>query len=48
MIDAIYRNIPITEFAESEKLRTEESVYVPDLRDKLIEAFEKECMLSEV
>ena len=48
MVDAIYRNIPVAEFAESEKVYTEESVYVPDLRDKLIEAFEKECMLSEV
>lgn len=48
LIHDIYRNIPIADFAESEKVRTEEKVYVPGLKEKLIEAYEKECMLSEV
>lgn len=48
MIGDIYRNIPVTEFAENEKVYTEERVYVPGLREKLIEAYEKECFISEL
>lgn len=48
LVRDIYQNIPVTEFAESEKVYTEERVYVSGLREKLMEAFEKECLLSEV
>lgn len=48
LIGDIYRNIPIADFAESEKVYCEDRVYVSGLREKLLEAYEKECMLSEL
>ena len=48
LIGDVYRNIPIIEFTENEKVCTEERVYVPGLHEKLIQAYEKECLLSEV
>lgn len=48
LIHDIYRNIPISDFADSEKICTEEKIYVPGLGEKLLAAYENECLLSEV
>lgn len=48
LISDVYRNISISDFAESEKICTEEKIYVPGLGEKLLAAYEKECLLSEV
>ena len=48
LIEDIYKNIPITNFPEEEKLCTEEKIVVPTLADRLLTAYERTCMLSEV
>lgn len=48
LIHDVYRNIPISDFADSEKICTEEKIYVPGLGEKLLAAYENECLLSEV
>ena len=48
LIGEVYHTIPVAEFAENEKVQDEERIYVPGLREKLIEAFNRACLLSEV
>ena len=48
LIGEVYRTIPVAEFAENEKVREEDRIYVPGLKEKLVEAFERTCLLSEV
>ena len=48
MIGDIYKNIPIVNFPEEEKIYLEDKLYVRDLQNKMLEAYEKECMLSEL
>ena len=48
MIGDIYKNIPIVNFPEEEKVYLEYRLYVPGLREKMLEAYEKTCMLSEL
>lgn len=48
LIEDIYHNIPITNFPEEEKVYEEERITVPTLNDRLMKAYEKECMLCEV
>jgi predicted dehydrogenase len=48
VIADVYRTIPITEFAENEKVYTEERVYVAGLQEKLTEAFDRMCLPSEL
>lgn len=48
LIGEVYRTISVKEFAESEKVRAEDRIYIPGLKEKLLEAFEKTCLLSEV
>lgn len=48
LIEDIYKKIPITNFPEEEKVYSEEKIVVPTLADRLMKAYEKECMLSEV
>lgn len=48
LIEDIYKNIPITNFPEEEKVYLEDKIIVPTLVDRLTKAYEKECMLSEV
>ena len=48
MIGDIHKNIPIADFSEDEKIYEEDRVYVAGLREKMLEAYDKECMLSQV
>ncbi len=48
MIGNIYRTIPVKTFTENEVTHTQTRVYVPGLNEKLLKAFEKECMISEL
>ena len=48
LIHDVYRNIPISDFTDNEKISTEEKIYVPGLGDKLLAAYENTCLLSEV
>ena len=46
LIQDVYHRIPVTELTE--KIREEDRIYVPGLKDRLMVAFEKSCLLSEV
>ena len=46
LIGDVYHTIPVTEFAE--KVCEEDRIYVPGLKEKLKDAFDKGCLLSEV
>ena len=48
LIEDIYKQVPITNFPEEEKVYLEDWTYVPTLNDRMMKAYEKECMLSEV
>ena len=48
MIGDIYSKIPVQNFPEEEKIYLEEKLYVRGLQDKMLEAYDKECMLSEL
>ena len=48
LICDIHKQIPIQNFPEEEKIYLEDKLYVRDLQDKMLEAYRKECMLSEV
>lgn len=48
MIGDIYKNIPVVNFPEEEKVYAEDRLYVDGLTAKLVAAFERTCMLSEV
>ena len=48
VINEIYHTIPVVAFAENEKVYEEDRIYVPGLKERLEEAFNRGCMLSEV
>ncbi len=48
LIGDIYKQIPITNFPEEEKVYEEDRIIVPTLTDRLLKCYEKECMLSEI
>lgn len=48
MIGDIYKNIPVVNFPEEEIVRLEDYLFVLGLRGKIKEAYQKECMLSEL
>lgn len=48
MINDLYDNTPVVNFPEEDKILTEEILYVANLTERLMEAYEKTCMLSEV
>lgn len=48
VIADIYHMIPVVDFAENEKVYEEDRVYVSGLREKLLEAFDRACLLSEL
>lgn len=48
LIGDVYRTIPVNDIAECEKVRDEDRIYVPGLQEKMMKAFEKTCLLSEV
>lgn len=48
LIEDIYRSIPITTFSSEEKVCIDNKMTVPGLGNRLLQAYEKTCMLSEV
>lgn len=48
MINDLYDTIPVVNFPEEEKVDTEEIMYVANLKERLLQAYEKTCMLSQV
>lgn len=48
MINDLYHTVPVTNFPEEDKVHTEELMYVANLKARLLQAYEKTCMLSEV
>ena len=48
LIEDIYEQIPITTFSPEEKACIDDKMTVPGLGDRLLQAYEKTCMLSEI
>ena len=48
LIGEVYRTIPVVDFTENEKVQEEDRIYVRGLREKLLQAYDKTCLLSEV
>lgn len=48
LIGDVYRTVPVKDIAECEKVRDEDRIYVSGLQEKMMKAFEKTCLLSEV
>ena len=48
LIGDIYKDIPTQNFSEEEIVRAEDYLYVHGLRRKMKEAYQNECMLSDL